>query len=323
MKPAYLFSGSDSAKIQTTRSRLRARAEAEGGAGGLEVFEPVEGRGSPDVDAVCAAIPALSLTASRRFLLVDGVEKWRDTQAKRLSEAIDAGLPPDTTLVLIAHGKVPGQLAAAVERCGGEARAFEAPNAAGMPRYLAGEAAARGLQLSPGAARDLVQRMGQDPVRLGNELDRLAIWAGPGGEVDEHDLESMVADTSETVVWALADAVLDRDQARAAAIGEELLARGESLGGLVHLVAGRLRKARLAAERLAAGAGRKQVEESLGMHPYAARQLLERLGDAGPEELGRALEALADLEAWTRGEAEYGDPMALTIALRRACGAGT
>src|SRR5690606_17312507 len=110
MKPAYLFSGTDSAKIAETRARLRARAEAESGAAGLEVFEPVEGRGSPDADAVCAAIPAMSLVAERRYLLVDGVEKWRESQAGRVAEAM-SGLPDETTVVFIGHGKVSAKLA--------------------------------------------------------------------------------------------------------------------------------------------------------------------------------------------------------------------
>ncbi|HZK15256.1 MAG TPA: hypothetical protein VFC52_01540, partial [Solirubrobacterales bacterium] len=186
--------------------------------------------------------------------------------------------------------------------------------------------------LAPEAARDLIQRMGTDPVRLGHELDRLAIWAGGegagGGEtavtgatVGAEDLAEMVADTSESVVWTLCDVVLDRDAARAVRLGEELLDQGESLGGLVHAVGGRLRKARLAAERLAEGMPARQVEQSLGMHPYPARQIVARLGDASPEELGRGVEAIADLELWSRGGAEYDDRLALAIALRRACGA--
>ena len=41
----YLIAGTDEAKIDATRARLRARAEGDGGAGALEVFEPSEGRG--------------------------------------------------------------------------------------------------------------------------------------------------------------------------------------------------------------------------------------------------------------------------------------
>lgn len=322
MKPAYLFSGSDSAKIAETRTRLRDRAEAESGAAGLEIFEPIEGRGSPDADAVCAAIPTMSLVAERRYLLVDGVEKWRDSQAGRVAEAM-ATLPPETTLVLIGHGKVSAKLAKAVTAAGGEVRAFEAPKATELPRYLVGQAQARGFNLAPDAARDLIHRMGSDPIRLGHELDRLALWAGEQGQVSAEDLAAMVADSSEAVVWALSDAVLEGDGARAIRLGEELLDQGESLGSLTYALAGRLRKARLALARIADGVPPRQLEGSLGMHPFAARQLIARLDNVGRDDLDRATEALARLEFWTRGGAEYDDRFALTLCLRQACAAGT
>ena len=68
--------------------------DSSGGASALEVFEPAEGRGAPDHEALLAAIPALSLTQSRRYLLADGVERWRDRQldavAEALADAVDA-----------------------------------------------------------------------------------------------------------------------------------------------------------------------------------------------------------------------------------------
>src|SRR6478609_10225015 len=94
----YLIAGSDQAKIDATRSRLRARAEGDGGAGALEIFEPSEGRGGPDHEALLAAIPAMSLTETRRYLLADGVERWRDRQLEAICGAL-SGLPADVTLV--------------------------------------------------------------------------------------------------------------------------------------------------------------------------------------------------------------------------------
>ena len=56
----------------------------------------------------------------------------------------------------------------------------------------------------------------------------------------------------------------------------------------------------------------------LGMHPYAAKQLVARLGRTNLGQLQRATATLADLEVWCRGGTDYGDELALTIALRRA-----
>lgn len=319
MRALYLIAGTDGAKIDATRARLRARAEREAGSDALEVFEPGEGRGMPDHEALLAALPAMSLIDSRRYLLADGVERWRDRQLEAVATAVGE-LPSDLTLVLIARAKAPAKLVKAVKAAGGEIHEFEAPKAREMPRVLVSEAQQLGFRLDPAAARLLVDRMGAGPVRLRHELERLALWAGEGGEVALADLEAMIADTSEAAVWSLSDALLERDAAAALRIAERLIEQGENVTGLIYGLASRLRSACLAAAQLEEGVPPKQVESSLKMHPYAAKQLVSRLRDTDVASLRAATEALADLELWCRGGADYGDELALTLALRRAAG---
>ena len=317
MKPLYLIAGSDEAKIDVTRARLRARVEREGGTAALEVFEPEEGKGMPDHEALLAAIPAMSLMGTRRYLLADGVERWRDRQLEPVLSALGE-LPPDLTLVLICRDKASAKLAKAVRAAGGEIHEFEAPKAREMPRVLVGEAQALGFRLEPAAARMLVERMGSNPVRLRNELERLALWAGQGGQVSASDLQEMVSDTSEAAVWSLSDALIEGDTVTALRIGERLIGQGENVTGLIYGLASRLRSACAAAAQLEEGIPPKQVESSLKMHPYAAKQLVSRLREANLADLRLATETLADLELWCRGGADYGEELAFTIALRRA-----
>jgi DNA polymerase-3 subunit delta len=316
MRPLYLISGTDGAKIEATRSRLRARAEREGGDGALEVFEPSEGRGAPDHEALLAAIPAMSLMDTRRYLLADGVEKWRDKQQAAVADAIGGELPPDLTLVLIARAKAPAKLLKAVKAAKGEVHAFEAPKARDMPRVLVGDAQRLGFKLDPDAARLLVERMGAEPLRLRNELERLALWAGEGGQVTAADLEEMIADTSEAAVWTLSDAVVEGDSRTALQVGEQLIEQGENVTGLIYGLASRLRSATAAAAMLEEGMPPREVESSLKMHPYAAKLLVARLRETDLTNLRLATEALAQLERWCRGDADYGDELAFTMALR-------
>jgi DNA polymerase III subunit delta len=321
MRPLYLISGTDEAKIEATRQRLRARAEREGGDGALEVFEPSEGRGAPDHEALLAAIPAMSLMGTRRYLLADGVEKWRDKQQAAVAKTIGGTLPPDLTLVLIARAKAPAKLLKAVKAAKGEVHNFEAPKARDMPRVLVGDAQRLGFKLDPSAARLLVERMGPEPLRLRNELERLAVWAGDSGQVSASDIEEMIADTSEAAVWTLSDAVVEGDARTALRVGEQLIEQGESVTALIYGLASRLRAACAAAAMLEEGMAPREVESQLKMHPYAAKQLVARLGNVDITDLRVATETLAELERWCRGDADYGDELALTLALRRATGA--
>lgn len=316
MRSAYLIVGSDEAKIAAALARLRARAEGEGGAGALEAFEPVGG-GGPDADALTGAIPALSLTAERRYLLADRVERWGAAQAGRVVEAL-GGIGPDTTVVLIAHGKQPAKLAKAVEKAGGEVLVYDAPRDRDLPARLVADARERGFELELAAARVLVERMGSSTIRLANELDRLALWAGDGGEVTLADLEAMVADTSEEAKWTLSDAVVERRADTAILAAERLISQGEGVTGLVYAVSSRLRQAHEALTGLEAGRPPKQVASSLQMHPYAATQLVKRLRGASLDELRAGITAFADLEVWCRGGSDYDESVALTLAVRRA-----
>jgi DNA polymerase III subunit delta len=319
MRSLYLIAGTDGAKIDATRARLRARAESDGGTTSLEIFEAGEGRGAPDHEALLAAIPAMSLTESRRYLLADGVERWRDAQLDAVAAALGE-LPPDLSVVLISRAKAPAKLSRAVKAVKGEIHEFEAPKARDMPRVLVGDAKRLGFALDGSAARMLVERMGANPQRLHNELERLALWAGEGGEVSAADLDAMVSDTSEAAVWALSDALLERDAAAALRISERLVSQGENVTGLIYGLASRLRKACAAAAMLEEGIAPAQVESKLGMHPYAAKQLVRRLGDVEVGDLRAATIALADLEVWCRGGADYGDELALSLAVKTAAG---
>lgn len=319
MRSLYLIGGTDAAKIDATRARLRARAEGEGGVASLLIFEPGEGRGGPDHEAFLAALPAMSLTESRRYLLADGVERWRDRQLDAVTATL-GNLPPDLTVVLIARAKIPQKLIQAVKAAEGEVHEFDAPKAWDMPRALVADAKRLGFRLEPTAGRMLVDRMGTSSLRLEQELKRLALWAGEGGMVSAEDLGAMIADTSEAAVWALSDALLERDPVAALAIGERLISQGENVTPLIYGLASHLRKACDAVGQLERGVSAKTIESNLGMHPYAARKLIDRLRNRSLAELREATEAMADLEVWCRGGAEYGDELALTLALRRAAG---
>jgi DNA polymerase III subunit delta len=324
IKAAYLIVGTDEGKIDAALSRLRARAEREGGPGALESFG--SGDGPPDPEALIGAIPSMSLMAERRYLLADGAERWTAKQAAAVGEAL-ADLPPDVTVALVAREappklKAPKGLAEEVKKAGGEVLRYDAPRARDLPARLVAEAANRGFRLEAEAARMLVDRMGENTMRLVTEVARLSVWAGPDGEVTAGDLESMIADTSQEATWALSDAIVLRDRGRAVDAAERLSAQGETISSVVYQAARRLRDAQVAATELERGTPPKEVEKKLRMHPYAARMLVRSVRGGSALGLRAATCSVADLEWWTRGGSEYPDDVALTLAVLRAVGAG-
>ena len=178
-----------------------------------------------------------------------------------------------------------------------------------------------GFQLDLDAARLLVERLGPRPLRLRNELERLALWAGEGGTVGLPELEAIISDTSEEAIWTLADAITEGDEATTLRTAERLVAQGEALPRIIYSLAPRLRQGLKAAEELEAGKPPKAVADGLSMHPYAAKMLVSRVRGRSPAELDRSIRALADLELWSRGGSDYSEDVALTLALKRSVAA--
>lgn len=319
LKPAYLIAGDDGAKLDAALGRLRARAEREGGAGALEAFEGGPSSG-PDVDAVIGSMPAISLMSEHRYLLADGVNRWRATQVKRMAEALTTA-PDDLTLVLVARGAAPKGLGEAVEKAGGEVLSYEAPSKRDLPGWVAAEARKRGLQMTGQAARALTARLGESTVRLATELDRIALWAGEDARIDVDEVERLTADTSERAGWTLGDAIVARDVAEAVLSADALLEQGQEVTPMIYGMASRLRSAHLAAAGLEAGRPAKEIETSLPMAPYPSKLMMRAVRGVAPNELSEAIAAVAELEWWTRGGSNYSDAAALTIAVRDAAGA--
>src|SRR3954451_12464508 len=173
LKPAYLISGDDDAKIDAWRARVRRRAEEENGPGGLEIFDAT----SDPPEAVATALTTLTFaTGGDRYLLADNVEAWKAGELDPLEREL-AAIPEGTVLVLIARGKPPAQrLAKAVEKAGGELREYAAPKPWEMPKWAIERAAEEGLQIDPEGAKALVAagRGGRGPPAADRPRGRAA-----------------------------------------------------------------------------------------------------------------------------------------------------
>src|SRR3954469_10512390 len=118
LKPAYLISGDDDAKIDSWRARVRKRAEEENGPGGLESFTAP----ADPPEAGAAALTTLTFATGDRYLLAGGVEQWKAGDLGPLEHELKA-VPEGTVLVLIARGKPLARLVKASARAGRGPRA--------------------------------------------------------------------------------------------------------------------------------------------------------------------------------------------------------
>jgi DNA polymerase-3 subunit delta len=300
-RPAYLIHGDDHGRISERRANLRRMAENAAGAGGVETFDA--DAATPEL--VAAGLNTMTFAMGHRFLIVDGVERFKDADVKAALVPALAALPPDTTVAFFARedgrAKVPPSLVAAVKACGGVVAAEQTLKAKELPRWIVQEAAKLGLELDGGAARVLMEHVGERQQRLLRELEKLALEWGPGTKLGVEEVEAVAAPSAEHQVWGFIDALVARDRAAAIRAYLELRAQGEALQRLIPAMAKRLREVHDLAGRLEAGESAAAIKSTLRMGSWQADRRIKEARASDVDALRRAIVALADLEWDTRG----------------------
>src|SRR4051795_5019503 len=300
-KPAYLIHGDDHGRIAERRARLRAIAETESGTGGVELFEG----DAATPEAVALALRSMTFAIGRRFLVVDGVERWKDPDVEAHLAPELANMPPDTTVAFFAREegrtKLPAKLEAAVKKAGGDIAVESALKPRELPRWVVAEGERLGVKVEGAAAQALVGQVGDRQQRLLRELEKLALEHGPGAAIGAEEVEESCATSAERKVWTLADALVAGDRQTSLTLLLELRGQGERVSGLIYNMVRRLRDAVAVAEALHRGQSAAQVKKTLRMPPRAADKFVKDVSARDPESLRRALAALADLEVETRG----------------------
>ena len=304
-KPAYLIHGDDHGRISERRSRLRALAESQSGSSGVEVYEGDTCTG----EAVAAALSAMTFAMGRRFVIADGVERWKDADVALVVEAMK-GIDPDTLTVSFfareeGRNKVPAALTKAVQAAGGVVAAEMAVKPRELPRWVCERAAELDLRLDVNAARALIARVGDRQQRLVRELEKIALELGAGASPSPEEVEELCAGSSERKVWSLADAIVASDEVAAMRALVELRSQGERVPGLMFGIVRAVREAHEVAVALDAGQSPAQIKSGLRM-PWKADGLIAAARRRDVDSYRRALELLADLELESRGGAGAG-----------------
>jgi DNA polymerase-3 subunit delta len=306
-KPAYLIHGDDHGRIAERRARLRELAESISGADGVELLEG----DAATAERAAAALDAMTLTLSRRFIIVDGVERWKDKELDALVASLGA-MPPETTMAFFAREEsrntAPERLHAAVRDAGGDVSAEQSVKPWELPKWAMARARELGLELDPDGARALVRHVGDRQQRLLRELEKLALGAGESVDgdgsaepLDADAVERLTASSAERRAWTVADAVVAGDRRTAVTTYLQLRQQGERLPGLLYWISQRVRTAHEIAAALDTGEPPAQVKRRLRMPSRAADRLIADAQRTGTERLAEAVCEIADLELASRG----------------------
>jgi DNA polymerase III subunit delta len=250
-------------------------------------------------------LSAMTFAMGRRFVIADGVERWKESEVDPVAQALVSADPETLTVAFFAREegryKAPAKLRDAVTKAGGKVAAEMNVKGKELPAWVIDHAKTEGLKLDRNAARALIAQVGDRQQRLTRELEKLALEHGKGASITADDIEESCATSAERKVWTLADALVDGDRRTALATLLELRQQGERITGLTYRMAGKLREAAMVADALAAGQSKAQAKKLLKGAPWAADRTIAAIEKRDADALRRAVAAIADLEVETRG----------------------
>jgi len=310
LKPAYLIAGSDRPKVDRAVARLRTRFDADA----VEHLDASEATGE-DVVAACNAMGLFG--SGTRLVLVDNAETWKAAEVKAV-EAYLKSPAPGTTLALVGGDmKKDAPLAKAVAGSG-DVLIWDVQTKA-IHRWIAEQFKVHGAKADPEACRRLADLVGDDLYELAGEVDKLATWAN-GVEVNDADVDSLVAPRAESPPWTLTDAWGTRDVGGVLRAAERMLDRtgdpvSRTIPRLVGSLTNHLRRARAAQRLEAKGLSPADAAAQLGMKPYPAQKLFGQVRNYSPAELDAALIRLADLDHALKGGSRLANELELERAL--------
>jgi len=215
--------------------------------------------------------------------------------------------------------KYPGQtkLAEAIRGAGGLVRGIESPKEGALAAWIDGEARDRGIRLGVGAAKELATRVGgfvregdaerRDQTRRASmELDKLALYRSDG-IVSPDDVRALVAEVVPGSAWALADAVAERDAAKALHL-LDALAESMAEPVIVVVLHRRIRELLELLDRMPRSKSLAAAALAMGIKSeFRARRLAEQARKWRPEELIAAIDGLLELDAVVKGAPGRGD----------------
>ena len=176
----------------------------------------------------------MTFAIGRRFVIVDGVERWKDADVeRRRAGARGAGRrrrPSPSSRARTAARRRPAGSPGGPKAGGDVSAEADASSRGSCPSGRPPRRAQLGLELEPGAAQALVaarRRAPAAPAARAREARARARRRARGSGAEE--VEELAASSAERKAWSLADALVARDGAAALAAYLELRAQGERL----------------------------------------------------------------------------------------------
>lgn len=269
-----------------------------------------------ELQQACSAMPFL---AKARIVIVEDL--LSSVADKALLDGLEAWLPemPEfARLVFLESKALPDgnrlmKLAANNDR--GFARRFDVPQGPQLERWINQHVAEIGGAITPAAAQLLAANVGSELPALENELEKLAMYAGPGATIDVDEVIALSPYAAEASIFDLVDALGSRQAATAATLLQKKLNEGVDPFYLFSMFVRQFRLLIQVKEMAEAGERPAGMAAQLRVPPFVASKLAQQAQGFTLPQLEQIYGRLLDIDVETKtGQADMLTSLHLLLA---------
>jgi DNA polymerase-3 subunit delta len=245
----------------------------------------------------------------------DPLAAWRQVAEQMGTEG---ALPDTTTLVFIEGDLSKTNVAFTMFAPIAQTTEFDTIKDKDMMGWVKEELRGRkGLTMTDGAVKALVEAVGADLWAMYNELNKLETYA-QGATIDEAAVIEVVAQAREAKLWDLTDAVVVGNERKALEVLARLFSEGEPAPLISSLVARQYRQLAIVREMRDQRATEGELARAAGVPPWKVNELSTLAGRYGWAELRRAYQLLLDADLSVKRGLQD-DESALQLLIHELC----
>ena len=278
-----------------------------------------------------AAVETVPFLAAKRLVLVTGlfgrfeavgakkVAASRQAKKAAANRENDAKLfagslanVPDSTLVVLVDNKV-GNNNPLLKALGQKAQVSQFPllRSDELKDWINQRVEKAGGSIAPAAVNLLASLIGSNLWTMSGEVEKLVLYC-KGRRIAEADVRMLVASARDVNVFALVDAILVPDAARAGNLLEQMLIGGDTPSHLISLLHRQLHLLILARDMQSRGIPQSEMRNQLGIAEFAFRKTFEQAKRYPLARVKTALERLLETDIAIK-TGKYSDELALNI----------
>lgn len=140
-----------------------------------------------------------------------------------------------------------------------------------MDKWLDGRVKKYKVEITKAGKEKLTQLLGYNLVLIAGEIEKLALYIGSGGIIDEGTVEQLVSKTIEQDVFSLVDHVVHKRKHEALQVFYELIKQKEEPIKILSLLARQFRIIYQVKELSERGYSQQKIAGTLKLHPYVVK----------------------------------------------------